>query len=80
MSLLNSNLPDAYIISQLSLVTSHHYSTTCGQLNECIVLIKLNVTGSGNLQLSDKTMTLQNSTVTSVHQVRKRKKCYILLV
>jgi len=64
MSRLNSNLLGAYIISQLSLVTSRHYSTTCGQLDEWVVLIQSNLTGSGNLQLSDKTMTPHNSTVT----------------
>jgi len=32
-------------------------------LDEWVVLIQSNVTGSGNLQLSDKTMTLQNFTV-----------------
>jgi hypothetical protein len=69
----------AYIISQLSLVTSQHYSTTCGQLDEWIMLIQPNVTGSANLQLSDKTMTLQNSTVTLFNQMMKRKKCHILL-
>jgi hypothetical protein len=79
MSLFNSNLLGAYIISKLSLVTFHHYSTSCGQLDEWVVLIQSDVTASGNLQLSDKTITLQNSAVTSVHQVRKRKKCHILL-
>jgi len=64
MSLLNSNLLGVYIISQLSLVTSCHYSTACGQLDEWVVLIQSNLTESGNLQLSDKTMTPHNSTVT----------------
>jgi len=78
MSLLNSNLLGSYIISQLSLVTFHHYSTTCGQLDEWVMLIQSNVTASGKLQLSDKTMTLQNSTVTSAHKVRKKEIPYFI--
>jgi hypothetical protein len=47
MFLFNSNLLGAYIISKLSLVTFRHYSTSCGQLDEWVVLIQSNVTASG---------------------------------